>query len=222
MNNLLVKALSKTLVGLITIGILLFVPAGTIHYPGAWRFIITLFTPMAILGTVLFFKDPALLEKRLNSKEKENTQKGLILFSALMFIASFVVCGLDYRFSWSDVPGWLVIVGCFLLLFSYVGFAELLKENSYLSRTVEIQEGQKVIDTGMYGIVRHPMYTIITVIYLSMPIILGSFWGLIPMIALPIILFNRIKNEEEVLENGLAGYCEYKSKVKYKIFPGIW
>ncbi|MGN0202321.1 MAG: methyltransferase family protein [Candidatus Cryptobacteroides sp.] len=221
-TKLLLSGTVKLLSGLLLTAVLLFCPAGTFRFPGAWRMLLVLFVPMLILGAVLYAKDKALLEKRLNSREGEKAQKGVILLSGLMFVSVFLVCGFDFRFGWSRMPLWLSVTGCVLFLLGYIGFAELLRENAYLSRTVEIQEGQKVIDSGMYGIVRHPMYSTITVMYLSIPLIVGSFWALIPFAALPVVLGVRIVNEEKVLREGLPGYEGYTRKVKYRMFLWIW
>ena len=204
------------------IAILLFLPAGTVDFPNGWLFVGLLFLPMLILGAVLFFKAPELLRKRLNAKEKEATQKGVVLFSGLIFIAGFVVAGLDFRFGWSDVPAWVIAVASAVFVIAYGLYAEVMRENAYLSRNVEIQKDQKVIDTGLYGIVRHPMYMATILLYLAMPLVLGSWFSLIAFAFYPIIIIIRIINEEKVLEAGLEGYTEYKKKVKYRILPFIW
>lgn len=221
-KELAFKGIIKILSGIVSLGLLLFLPAGTFMFPGAWRMIGVLFIPMLILGTVLLIKKPELLAKRLNQKETEDEQKSVILLSAIVFAASFLLCGFDYRFSWSHCPGWLSIAACIVFLITYGGFVELLKENEYLSRTVEVQDGQRVISTGLYGVVRHPMYAIIFWMFLSMPVIIGSFIGLIPMFFLPYILVKRIINEEKVLSENLDGYEEYKKKVRYRLIPYIW
>lgn len=221
-KKLLVNALVKFLSGVVLIGIILFLPAGTIHYTNAWFFMALLFIPMLILGVVLFMKAPELLAKRLNSKEKETTQVGVILFSLLMFVGSFVLAGLDFRYGWSNIPGWLVIVAAVILLAAYGLYAEVMRENAYLSRTVEVQENQKVVDTGLYGIIRHPMYSATILLYLAMPIVLGSWFSFLVMLLYPIIIVFRIRNEEKVLEQGLEGYSEYKKRVKYRLIPFIW
>lgn len=203
-------------------GLLLFGPAWTFDFPGAWRIIAILFIPMLIVGVVLFIKNPDLLAKRLNQKEGETEQKWVIILSAVVFVICFVLCALDFRFGWAQTPFWVSMVGCGIFLLTYLGFAELLRENAYLSRTVEVQEDQKVVSTGLYGIVRHPMYAIIFWMFLSMPIIIGSFIGLIPMVLLPYILARRIANEEQVLKTELKGYEEYCQKVKYRLIPFIW
>ena len=220
--KLVLNAITKYLMGIILIGALLFLPAWTFAYLGAWLLIAVLFVPMLIMGIVLFIKKPSLLEKRLNNKEKEKTQKGVIAFSGLMFPAGFVVSALDFKFGWSSMPLWLVISAAVLFLIGYGLYAEVMRENAYLSRTVEVQEDQTVISTGLYGIVRHPMYLATLLMFLPMPLILGSFWGLIPFALYPVVIVFRIINEEKVLTEGLNGYAEYKVKVKYRLIPFIW
>jgi len=219
---LLLRALLKFLLGLFLVGALLFLPAGSIRYPNGWLFIGLLFIPMLILGAVLLIKAPALLEKRLDAKEKQGAQKGVVAASGLLFVAGFVVAGLDFRFGWSQVPTWAVIVACAVLLLSYALYAEVMRENAYLSRTIEVQEGQQVISTGLYGVVRHPMYLATLFMFLPLPLILGSFWGLIPFALYPAVIVIRILNEEKVLCAGLRGYGEYTKKVKYRLIPFIW
>ena len=220
--KLILNATVKLLMGLILIGALLFLPAWTFNYPGAWLFIALLFIPMLIMGTVMLIKAPSLLEKRLNSKEKEKSQRGVVAISALMFPIGFVLSALDFRFGLSHVPTWLVITASALFLIGYGTYAEVMRENAYLSRTVEVQEGQKVISTGLYGVVRHPMYLATLLMFLPIPLILGSFWGLIPMALYPVLIVVRILNEESVLTKGLDGYAEYKEKIKYRLIPFIW
>ena len=220
--KLIFSALTKCIMGLVLIGALLFLPAWTLHYPGAWLFIALLFIPMLLMGIVLFVKAPALLEKRLNNKEKEKTQQGVVSLAGLMFPIGFVLSALDFRFCWSSVSLWLVIVASVLFLVGYGMYAEVMRENAYLSRTVEVQENQTVISTGLYGVVRHPMYLATFLMFLPLPLILGSFWGLIPFALYPAAIVIRILNEEKVLTNGLDGYAEYKTKVKYRLFPFVW
>jgi len=220
--KLLVSAVTKLILGAILLGAMLFLPAWTVKYPGAWLFIAVLFGPMLILGISLFIKSPGLLEKRLNNKEKEKAQKGVLALSGLMFPAGFVISALDFRFGWSYVPMWAMIAAAALFLVGYGLYAEVMRENAYLSRTVEIQENQKVISTGLYSVVRHPMYLATLLMFLPLALILGSLWGLIPFALYPVIIVIRIINEEKVLENGLDGYIEYKSKVKYRLIPFIW
>ena len=220
--KLALGALIKFAVGLLLVGVLLFLPAGTFVYPNAWLFIGLLFGPMLILGTVLLFKAPKLLEKRLSAKEKEKTQRSVVALSGLLFLIGFIVAGLDFHFGWSRVPIWLVIVASAVLLISYALYAEVMRENAYLSRTVEVQENQKVVDTGLYGIVRHPMYAVTVWLFLSIPLVLGSFWALLCFAPYIAVIAVRIRNEEKVLEKGLDGYTEYKTRVKYRIFPFVW
>ena len=220
--KLIFNALIKFIMGLILVGMLLFVPAGTVRFSGAWIFISLLFIPMLLLGVILLFKAPKLLEKRLDGKEKESTQKGVVAFSALIFLAGFVVSGLDFRFGWSKVPTAVVITASVLFLLSYVIYAEVMRENAYLSRTIAVQDGQKVVDTGLYGIVRHPMYMATVLLFLMIPLILGSWYGFIVFLAYPFIIAVRIKNEEKILTAQLDGYAEYTKKVKYRIIPFIW
>ena len=220
--KLFISAITKYLLGLLLIGVMLFIPAGTVYYPGAWLFVALLFIPMLILGVLLFVKSPKLLEKRLDNKESEKTQRGVIALSGLMFPAGFVLSALDFRFGWSAVPTWLVILASILFLSGYGAYAEVMRENAFLSRTVEVQDGQRVISTGLYGIVRHPMYLATLFMFLPLPLILGSFFGLIPFALYPIVTVIRILNEETVLTEGLCGYAEYKTKVRYRLIPFVW
>ena len=220
--KLLFNAAVKFIMGLAVVGALLFIPAGTFNYPNAWLFMALLFIPMIILGLVLYFKAPELLKKRMNSTEKESEQKHIVSLSALLFLAGFIVCALDFRFGWTRLPFWVTIAASVLLLISYGLYCEVMRENAYLSRTVEVQENQKVIDTGLYGIVRHPMYFATTLLFLSFPLVLGSGVGFVIFLFQPFVLVKRIKNEEAVLEKGLEGYVEYKKKVKYRLIPFIW
>ena len=220
--KLLLSALTKYLSGLLLVGALLFLPAGSFSYLGAWLFLALLFVPMLALGIVLFIKSPALLEKRLRVKEKQGTQRGVVAVSALLFIGGFVVAGLDARFGWSHVPLWAVIAAAVVLLASYALYAEVMRENAYLSRTVEVQEGQKVVDTGLYGIVRHPMYAVTLWLFLSIPVVLGSWWALLCFSPYLAVIVVRIRNEEAVLDAELDGYTDYKKSVKYRILPFVW
>ena len=204
------RALVKFIFGLILVGALLFLPAGSIEYLNGWLFIGLLFVPMLILGVVLLIKAPELLEKRISVKEKQNTQKGVVAVSGLLFVAGFVVAGLDFRFVWSEVPIWVVIASSVILLISYALYAEVTREN------------QKVIDTGLYGIVRHPMYAVTIWLFLSIPLVLGSWWALLCFAPYIVVIVVRILNEEKVLEAGLEGYTEYKKRVKYRLLPFIW
>ena len=220
--KLLFNALIKFTVGLLLVGALLFIPAGGFGYTNGWLFIGLLFIPMLILGAVLLIKAPELLKKRLGAKEEEGTQKGVVAVSGLLFVGGFVVSGLDFRFGWSYVPTWAVIAASAVLLISYALYAEVMRENAYLSRTVEVQENQKVIDTGLYGIVRHPMYAVTVWLFLSIPVVLGSWWALLCFLPYVPVIIVRIINEEKVLEAGLEGYTEYKKRVKYRILPFVW
>lgn len=221
-KTLFFQAISKFLLGILMIGVLLFVPAGTIHYPMAWLFIGVLFIPMFIVGIIMMIKNPYLLEKRLNAKEKQSEQSIIVKVSGFMFIIGFIIAGLNFRFKWLILPNYVSWIASIIFLLSYLLYAEVLRENTYLSRTIEIQENQKVIDTGLYGIVRHPMYSVTILLFLSMPLILGSVFSFLIFLIYPIILAKRIENEEKLLENELDGYKEYKRKVKYKLLPFIW
>jgi len=220
--KLLLSALTKYIMGLLLVGVMLFLPAGGFDYGYGWLFIGLLFIPMLILGIVLLIKSPHLLQKRLDAKEKENTQKGVVAVSGLLFVAGFVVAGLDHRFGWSYVPVWVVILASVILLISYALYGEVMRENAYLSRTIEVQEGQKVVDTGLYGIVRHPMYAVTVWLFLSIPLVLGSLWSLLCFAPYLVVIVVRILNEEKVLEAELAGYTDYQRRVKYRLFPFVW
>lgn len=220
--KLFIQAIIKFISGFIVVSLLLFIPAGTLNYWNAWVFIAVLFIPMFVVGIILMIKNPTLLRKRLNAKEKETEQKAVILFSSLMFVLGFIISGMNYRFQWLILPKWIVIVATVVFLLAYVLYAEVLRENTYLSRTVEVQENQKVIDTGLYGIVRHPMYSSTILLFLSMPLVLGSLMSFIIFLFYLLIIAKRIKNEEQILEQELAGYLEYKNKVKYRIIPFVW
>ena len=220
--KLLISAITKMIFGIALIGAMLFLPAWTWSYFGAWLFIGVLFVPMLFTGLVLFLKAPDLLKKRLDFKEKEKTQGGVIALSGLMFPVAFVLSAFDFRFAWSRVPMWLTITAAGLFVVGYALYAEVLRENAYLARTVEVQQGQKVIDTGLYGVVRHPMYFATLLMFLPLPLILQSLWGLIPMALYPVLIIVRIINEEKVLSDGLEGYDAYKTRVKYRLIPFIW
>ncbi|MDO5111622.1 MAG: isoprenylcysteine carboxylmethyltransferase family protein [Clostridia bacterium] len=221
-KKLMMEALLKFLFGLLLVGLLLFLPAGTLHYWNAWLFMGLLFIPMLLLGVVLCIKAPALLEKRLNSKEQQPAQKRVVALSAVVFIVGFVLAALDFRYAWTHVPSWLVAVASMLLLFAYGLYAEVMRENAYLSRTVEVQENQKVVDTGLYGVVRHPMYLATILLYLAIPLVLGSLLSLLVFLSYPILIVRRIRNEETVLEQGLEGYLAYEKKVRYRLIPFLW
>lgn len=220
--KLFFNALAKFTPGVILVGLLIFLPAGTFSYFNGWLFMAILFIPMFIAGIVMMFKNPLLLSKRLSAKEKQKEQGVVVKLSGLMFIAGFVVAGLGYRFSWYGLPTGVSIGGAVAFLVAYVLYAEVLRENTYLSRTIEVQENQKVIDTGLYSVVRHPMYSVTLLLFLSMPIVLGSVYSFIIFLSYPFIIAKRIKNEEELLEKELTGYREYKQKVKYRLIPFIW
>lgn len=220
--KLLAEALTKFICGLILVGGLIFLPAGTFAYPHGWLLIGLLFAPMLIAGFVMLFKSPDFLRKRLDAKEKQGKQKGVLALSGLMFIAGFVVAGLDFRFGWSSVPAWVIIAASVLFLVAYALYAEVMRENAYLSRTVKVEEGQQVVDTGLYGIVRHPMYAVTILLFLMIPLVLGSWYALVVFAFYPAIIIVRLKDEEELLTRDLPGYAEYKQKVKYRIIPYIW
>ena len=220
--KLLFETIIKFVLGIIIIGSLLFLPAGTFTFWNAWLFMGLLFIPMFFVGLVLWLKNKELLKKRINGREKKGTQRSVVFITLIMFVTSFVISGLDFKYNWSRLPIWLISLGSVTLLISYAIYIEVMRENTYLSRTVEIQENQKVIDTGLYGIVRHPMYAATILLFLTMPLILGSIISFIIFLVYPIIINKRIKNEEQVLEKDLEGYSEYKKKVKYKVIPFIW
>ena len=220
--KLLMEALIKFTCGLLLVGLLIFLPAGTMRYTNGWLFVGLLFVPMLIAGFVMLAKSPEFLKKRLDAKEKQGTQKGVVAVSGLMFIAGFVVAGLDFRFGWSNMPVWVVITASVLFLIAYALYAEVMRENAYLSRTVKVEEGQTVVDTGLYGIVRHPMYAVTILLFLMIPLVLGSWYALIAFAFYPIIIIVRLRDEEKLLTEELSGYAEYKKKVKYRIIPFIW
>ena len=220
--KLLFSALLKFFCGLLMVGVLIFLPAGTLHFAKGWLLMGLLFLPMLIAGFVMFFKSPEFLKKRLDAKEKQAAQKGVLALSGLMFVAGFVVAGLDYRFGWSWMPMWVTAASSMLFLASYGLYAEVMRENAYLSRTIRVEEGQKVVDTGLYGIVRHPMYSATIVLFLMIPLILGSWYALIPFAFYPAIIVIRLKDEEALLTRELQGYVDYKEKVKHRLIPFIW
>ena len=220
--KLFISAFSKIIIGAVLLGAMLFLPAGSFCYPGAWLFLGVLFLPMIPVVAVMLVKSPKLLEKRIDFKEKRKKQKGVIALSGLMFPFCFILSALDFRFSLTFVPMWLTVISAVLFITGYVMYAEVMRENAYLSRTVEVQEGQRVISTGLYRLVRHPMYLATLLMFLPMPLILGSFYGLIPIsFYIPIIIV-RIIDEEKLLENELRGYKEYKEKTKFRLIPFIW
>ena len=220
--KLLANGLVKFICGLLMVGLLMFLPAGTFYYTYGWLLIGLLFAPMLIAGFVMFFKTPDFLEKRLDVKEKQGTQKGVIALSGLMFIAGFVLAGFDFRFGWSEMPLWVTITASVLFLIAYALYAEVMRENAYLSRTIKVEEGQTVVDTGMYAVVRHPMYSVTLLLFLMIPLVLGSWYSLIAFAFYPAIIIVRLKDEEELLTRELKGYAEYKEKVKYRLIPFIW
>lgn len=221
-KSLAVKAIIRFLSGLLIIGCFLFIPAGTFNYWNGWLFIGSIFIPMIFVLIYLLIKDPELLEKRFKTKEKEKEQRFIQKIGIAPTIIGFLLPGFDYRFNWSNVPMWLVVIATILVVSGYILFIIVMKQNSYASRVIEIQQNQKVIDYGLYSKVRHPMYLAAIIIMLSSPLVLGSYYALIPMALYPLIIIFRIKNEEEVLKKGLAGYDEYLKKVKYRLIPLIW
>ena len=220
--KLLINALTKFTCGLLLVGVLIFLPAGTLGYAKGWLLIGLLFVPMLIAGFVMLYKSPDFLAKRLDAKEKQAAQKGVVALSGLMFIAGFVVAGLDFRFGWSQMPLPVTIAASVLFLIAYALYAEVMRENAYLSRTIKVEEGQKVVDTGLYGIVRHPMYMVTVLLFLMMPIVLGSWYALIVFAFYPAIIIVRLKDEEALLTRELPGYAAYKQKVKYRLLPFVW
>ncbi len=220
--KLLIEALTKFSCGLLLVGLLIFLPAGTIAYTYGWLLMGLLFGPMLIAGFVMLAKTPEFLAKRLDAKEKQATQKSVLAFSGLMFIVGFVVAGLDSRFGWSKMPLWVTVTASVLFLAAYGLYAEVMRENAYLSRTIKVEEGQKVVDTGLYGIVRHPMYMTTVLLFLMIPVVLGSWYALIVFAFYPAIIIVRLKDEEDLLTRELPGYAEYKQRVKYRIIPFVW
>ena len=214
--------MAKFFLGVILVGLLIFLPAGTLNFSNGWLFMAILFVPMFLAGLVMMAKNPELLKKRLNAKEKEREQSLVVKLSGLMFLAGFIVAGLDFRFGLFPLPQAISYGAAAAFLIAYMLYAEVLRENTYLSRTIEVQEGQTVVDTGLYGIVRHPMYAVTLLLFLSMPLVLGSLISFVIFLVYPMIIAKRIKNEEQVLEAGLPGYKEYKQKVKYRMIPFIW
>lgn len=221
-TKLFIEAVTKFVLGFVLIGLLIFLPAGTFSFSYGWLFMGILFVPMFLAGIVMMFKNPELLQKRLDAKEKQKEQSLVVKLSGLMFLAGFIVAGLGYRFNWYLLPKGIVIGASVVFLIAYLLYAEVLRENTYLSRTIEVQENQKVIDTGLYGIVRHPMYSVTLLLFLSTPLVLGSIYSFFIFLAYPFIIAERIKNEEQVLEKELDGYHAYKQKVKYRLIPFIW
>ena len=220
--QLIIHATVKLIFGLGIIALLLFLPAGTWHYWNAWLLLALLFIPMICMGVVMLVSSPELLSKRLNNKEQEQTQKHIVALSGVMFITGFRLCSCDYHFGWSHMPMWVVITASLLFLIGYMLYAEVLRENAYLSRTVEVQDDQQLIDTGLYSVVRHPMYTATLLMFLSMPLILGSWWALLIFFIYPILIIKRIQNEEQVLREGLKGYNDYQQRVRWRLIPYVW
>ena len=220
--KLFVQAILKFTLGAVLVGVLIFLPAGTFAFPGGWLLMGILFVPMFLAGIVMMWKNPALLKSRLNAKEKQGEQQLVVKLSGLMFLLGFILAGLDFRFGWLPLPKAVSIVGAAAFLIAYVLYAEVLRENTYLSRTIEVQENQKVIDTGLYGIVRHPMYSATVLLFLAMPLVLGSLISFVIFLAYPFIIAKRIRHEEAFLEKELPGYAEYIEKVKYRLIPFVW
>ena len=221
-KNLFAEAILKFLLGVVLVGLFVFLPAGTLHFFGGWLLMGILFVPMFGAGLVMLAKNPNLLQSRLKAKESQREQDLVVKLSGLMFVAGFVVAGLDFRFGWLPLPQWVNWVAAGLFLLAYLLYAEVLRENAFLSRTIEVQENQTVVDTGLYGIVRHPMYSATLLLFLSMPLVLGSVLSLICFLPYPVLIAKRLLNEEAFLEKELPGYAEYKMKVKYRLIPGIW
>ena len=221
-TKLFFEAIFKFLLGVILVGFLIFIPAGTINYVNGWLFMGLFFIPMFIAGIIMMVKSPNLLRSRLNAKEKESEQREVVLLSGLMFLSGFIIAGLNYRFNLIQMPNIVVVISSIIFIISYIIYAEVLRENIFLSRTIEVQKQQKIIDTGLYALVRHPMYTATIFMFLSIPLILGSVISFIIFLVYPFIIIKRLNNEEQVLEKELKGYKEYKKKVKYKLIPFIW
>ncbi len=221
-TKLLIQAITKFLLGVVLVGLLIFWPAGTLSFINGWLLMGILFVPMFLAGIVMVFKNPELLKKRLNAKEKQREQSVVVKLSGLMFLIGFLVAGFGVRFGWYILPKGVTICAVAIFLVAYILYAEVLRENTYLSRTIEVQENQKVIDTGLYGIVRHPMYSATLLLFLAMPLVLGSIYSFLIFLVYPFIIAKRIKNEEEFLEKELDGYREYKRKVKYRLIPFVW
>ncbi len=219
--KLFIQAIIKFLFGVILVFALLFIPAGSLKFFNGWLFMGLLFIPMFIAGIMMMFINKDLLRRRLNAKEKENEQKEVLIYSGLIFISGFIIAGLNYRYNWNNIPNIIIIISSILFIISYILYAEVLRENTYLLRTIEVEKDQKVVDTGLYGIVRHPMYAITIILFLTIPLILNSIYSFIVFLIYPFVINKRIKNEEMVLERDLKGYKEYMKKVKYKVIPYI-
>lgn len=220
--KLFFQALIKYLLGVVLVGALIFLPAGTLSFFNGWLFMAILFLPILIAGVVMFFKNPELLKRRLDSKEKQKDQSIVVKLSGLMFLVGFILCGLGFRFGWYTLPKTVSVIAAAVFLFSYVLYAQVMRENTYLSRTVKVEENQKVVDTGLYSVVRHPMYSATVIMFLAMPLVLGSVYSFVVFLAYPLLIAFRIKGEEKLLEKELDGYKEYKERVKYRLVPFIW
>lgn len=221
-RKLFFSAITKFALGTVITAALLFLPAGTVEFPNGWLLIAILFVPMLLAGLVLMAVNPSLLRSRLEAKERQGEQRLVVGLSGLMFLCGFVAAGLDFRFGWSHLPGWVVLCAAGLFLLAYVLYAEVLRENTWLSRTIQVQEGQEVVDTGLYAIVRHPMYCTTVILFLTMPLVLGSLVSFVIFLAYPFLIAKRIRNEEQVLETQLKGYTNYKNRVRYRLIPYIW
>lgn len=221
-GKLFVQAIAKFLLGVLLVGVLVFLPAGTLEFKNGWIFMGVLFIPMFVAGIVMMLNDPELLKKRLDAKEKQKEQSTVVKLSGLMFLVGFIVAGLNFRLHWYSLPESVSVGATIVFLIAYVAYAEVLRENAYLSRTIEVQENQKVIDTGLYGIVRHPMYSVTLILFLAMPLILGSIYSFVIFLAYPFLIVRRLKKEEVLLERELEGYREYKQRVRYRLIPFIW
>ncbi|MBO5359210.1 MAG: isoprenylcysteine carboxylmethyltransferase family protein [Clostridia bacterium] len=220
--KLFFQALIKYVFGVVIVGALIFLPAGTFSFFNGWLFMAILFLPILIAGVVMFFKNPELLKKRLDSKEKQKDQNIVVKLSGLMFLVGFILCGLGFRFGWYTLPKTVSIIAAAVFLFSYVLYAQVMRENAYLSRTVRVEENQKVVDTGLYAVVRHPMYSVTVLMFLAMPLVLGSVYSFVVFLVYPFLIAFRIKGEEKLLEQELDGYKEYKQRIKYRLVPFIW
>lgn len=220
--KLLFSVICKLVLGLAIIATLLFAPAGTFAFPGAWRLVSILFIPMVLIGIIFYIWAPETLKRRLRSKEERTRQKGVVAISGLLFIASFILAGLDFRFGWSDMPTWVIWTSSIVFLLSYGMYAEVMRENEWLSRSIEVVEGQKIVCTGLYGVIRHPMYTATVFMFLSMPLVLGSWWAFIAILPYALTIVMRIKYEEALLIDELDGYSEYRQKVRWRLIPLIW
>ena len=220
--RLVFSALTKLFVGLAAIATLLFTPAGTFIFPGAWRLLMLLFIPMLIIGIIFYIWAPSTLERRMRAKEERSKQKGVVALSGLLFLACFILAGLDFRFGWSEIPNWVTWTASSIFVLSYGIYAEVMRENEWLSRSIEVAEGQKVVSTGLYGIIRHPMYTATIGMFLAMPIVMGSWWAFAVMLPYIPVIMSRIKDEENLLLKELEGYSEYAKKVRWRLIPYIW